>query len=100
MIYYRAEVFSTCHTSGEGGEAEPRSFAAEMLASDLEHSILDRFDLIAKEQGGGGGHGLELEGKALVMDVNRVIRTGRIMPVLTAWLRASWERVDCSWHHH
>ncbi len=26
---------------------------------------------------------------------------GGTMPVLTAyWLRASWERVDCSWHHH
>ncbi len=33
------------------------------------------------------------------------IHTVRRVPVLTAyfplkWLRASWESVDCSWHHH
>ena len=28
------------------------------------------------------------------------LRTGTSMPVLTAWLGAYWERVDCSWHHH
>ena len=29
------------------------------------------------------------------------IRTGRTMPVWTAYFPVtSWERVDCSWHHH
>ena len=32
------------------------------------------------------------------------IRTRRSMPVLTVyfprWFRASWQRVDCPWHHH
>ena len=33
------------------------------------------------------------------------IRTGNTLPDLTAyafpcWLRVSWERVDCLWHHH